>query len=193
MARRSCPGDLRKVAVIETVNKHRLLLRMQRDRVADREHLIRGMAAVAAESPSTRDILPWAPVPSSFSFIESYDADVVYHDIVIEIPPNAVGYERQLIAEMEIREQADRLDGQTRPLLAFDYVNWRGDDHHYLIEPEGPPSFELGPFVEGRPVYRAWCVSGSVIERDGVTRSAAGTNRRTFAVDKMRDVQEVER
>lgn len=73
-------------------------------------------------------------------------------------------------------------------LLKFRYVNWRGDDHEYVIEPKLDDRAAIS-YRDGH-----WCLSGMVVTRDGDPRPGMGpTRRRTFEIAKMRDIEEVER
>lgn len=75
-------------------------------------------------------------------------------------------------------------------LLEFDYVNWRGDDHHYVIEPEGL-TWEEYP---GDVSPEGWFVHGMVVTRDGDPRKDMGpARRRSFRLVKMKNLMEVER
>lgn len=76
-------------------------------------------------------------------------------------------------------------------LLRFDYTNWRGHDHTYVIDPAAGRNPGLHAMVDAeRADY--WGISGQVITRDGDPRREMGDNRRrTFALVKMRNVEEV--
>lgn len=77
-------------------------------------------------------------------------------------------------------------------LLEFDYNNWRGDDHSYVIKVE---SIEFGPYDKGGGTPRprdqwSWVVHGDVITRDGEERSDMGpTRRRTFLLSDIKNVK----
>jgi len=71
-------------------------------------------------------------------------------------------------------------------LLAFDYTNWRGDDHYYIVQPQ---SIGLGKAEEdkGELVLNAFLVT-----RDGDLRLELGNiRRRSFIVNKIRNLKEV--
>jgi hypothetical protein len=70
--------------------------------------------------------------------------------------------------------------------LRFNYKNWRGEEHEYLIDPE-PHS--LGLRWEGDH-EGSWVISGRCLLRDGEQRP--DWPRRTFKVVDMKDVEEVE-
>lgn len=78
--------------------------------------------------------------------------------------------------------------------IEFDYVNWRGDDHRYVITVE---SFEFRPYLDSHQPDPAgtpqWVVHGHVITRDGDTRPELaghpGNRRRTFLMSIMRNVE----
>lgn len=72
-------------------------------------------------------------------------------------------------------------------LLTFDYVNWKGEDHNYVIEEcRYTPSYP-SPVHEGH-----WVIHGDVVTRDGDTRPTMGpTRRRTFEILKMRNIKEI--
>lgn len=71
--------------------------------------------------------------------------------------------------------------------LKFRYVNWRGDDHEYVIEKP-----ELHPTHKARGDGTYWMISGQVVTRDGADRPEMGdSRRRTFELVKMREIEEV--
>lgn len=71
--------------------------------------------------------------------------------------------------------------------VEFDYVNWRGQDHHYVIVTE---SFVFGMYGEG--VIPEWHLNGNVVTRDGDIRPEMGpTRRRSFLLHKMRNLRSV--
>ncbi len=80
-------------------------------------------------------------------------------------------------------------------LLSFTYTNWRGQEHRYVIEPEG--KIEFGPYDQGgmHPGQEpsAWVMHGKVVTRDGDPRPEMGTRRRTFLMAEMRDIEGVAR
>lgn len=71
--------------------------------------------------------------------------------------------------------------------LKFRYVNWRGNDHEYVIEPEPVLTLdrhndEEGPF---------WQIHGDVVTRDGDTRTEMmPTRRRSFKLVGMYDIEQ---
>jgi hypothetical protein len=77
-------------------------------------------------------------------------------------------------------------------LLRFDYVNWHGRLHTYLIEPE---SIEFG---EDHPeeLHRGkWLLHGMVVTRDGDprTKEMGDNRRRSFIFERLRGISQVER
>lgn len=78
-------------------------------------------------------------------------------------------------------------DKHMNRLLAFDYTNWRGDDHYYIVEPE---SIGVGQHIaedEGKVVLNAF-----IVARDGDIRKEMGkVRRRTFVVEKLRNLVEI--
>jgi hypothetical protein len=75
-------------------------------------------------------------------------------------------------------------------LLKFKYVNWRGEDHEYLLKPE-PESLTVHANKQSH-----WTISGRVIERDGKPHPHSDgivRVRRTFELHKIRNLQEIER
>jgi hypothetical protein len=67
------------------------------------------------------------------------------------------------------------------PRLKFRYVNWRGDEHVYIIEPEEKLSVTRGKLM----------LSGQVVTRDGDERKDMGNRRRSFELTGLRDVEEM--
>lgn len=68
------------------------------------------------------------------------------------------------------------------PLLKFQYVNWRGERHIYLVSPE---SIAFGPYTEmGRnaDAEKQWVLHATMVERDGEARTVG---RRTFLLSKI--------
>lgn len=65
--------------------------------------------------------------------------------------------------------------------LRFFYVNWKDEDHEYVITPTGA-GLGIDEYNFGRPVLH-----GNVIFRDGQVRDVG---RRTFVLVKMRNVRE---
>lgn len=68
--------------------------------------------------------------------------------------------------------------------LKFQYLNWRGNEHKYVVDVE-----EL---TWGAPENR-WYLSGQVVTRDGDSREEMGPNRRrSFHVEKVLHPEVVE-
>ena len=86
-------------------------------------------------------------------------------------------------------------------LLRFKYVNWRDEDHEYVIEIPSPSDQVAQPRVQWGLHPRAgeqvthdayWMVSGQVVTRDGDPRPDMGpTRRRSFELVRMRDIEEI--
>jgi len=81
--------------------------------------------------------------------------------------------------------------------IEFRYVNWRGEEHAYRIDVESIEFGEYGPEGKsGSDVKERWVMHGFVVLRDGKPRDDIGDhpggNRRTFLVEKMGDVEEIE-
>jgi hypothetical protein len=82
--------------------------------------------------------------------------------------------------------------------LKFRYVNWRGDDHEYVIIPshrgvKSPPGFHASPTSMSHDTNHLM-LSGDVVTRDGDPRpdmDATG-RRRSFVIVNMREIEEVE-
>jgi hypothetical protein len=77
--------------------------------------------------------------------------------------------------------------------ILFRYVNWRGEDHLYLVTPE---SVAYGVYDgNGQPTghircYR-WVLHANVRQRDGDPRLEMGpTRRRTFLLEKIKIVDD---
>lgn len=74
--------------------------------------------------------------------------------------------------------------GAKRPLpgvyLRFRYVNHRGDEHEYVVQPQNLTRPDVW-----------WSIDADVVTRDGDPREELGDRRRTFRIDKMRDVESV--
>lgn len=69
--------------------------------------------------------------------------------------------------------------------VTFDYVNWRGDSHTYVIDPEG---FEFAAY-NGANTDR-WYLHGQVVTRDGDPREDMGpTRRRSFEIDGIKNLR----
>jgi len=77
--------------------------------------------------------------------------------------------------------------------LKFRYVNWRGDDHEYVIEVEAVAFGKYDSAGAGPTVHTGnWVIHGAVLTRDGDTRPDLGNNRRrTFLISKIRNPEEV--
>lgn len=81
-------------------------------------------------------------------------------------------------------------DGESKPAnLKFTYVNWREEEHVYVVIPE---KLELGPYhphgIDSRPeATYVWALHGNVVTRDGDTRPTMGTRRRTFILEGIRE------
>lgn len=75
-------------------------------------------------------------------------------------------------------------------LLRFDYKNWKGEDHRYVIqldERRGHAiSFDTSRHMEHDP---GWYIHGYCVERDGKVRE--GLPRRSFRLTDMRNIEEV--
>ena len=77
-----------------------------------------------------------------------------------------------------------------RTQLEFQYLNYHGRNHVYLIEVEGM-DFKLGVRTESA-IEDAWYINGNVVTRDGDTRPEMGpTRRRSFRLDRMHSIREV--
>jgi hypothetical protein len=72
--------------------------------------------------------------------------------------------------------------------LKFDYINWKGEAHTYVIVPTGA---DIGPkksHGEFRPMLH-----GNVLTRDGDDRPEMGpTRRRSFVLAELKNIKEVE-
>ena len=76
--------------------------------------------------------------------------------------------------------------------LKFKYVNWRGDDHEYVIEVEAVAYGKYDSAGADRGNPENWVIHGMVITRDGSSRPDMGpTRRRTFLLNKIRNPEEV--
>lgn len=78
------------------------------------------------------------------------------------------------------------------PLLKFRYTNWKGEEHEYVIEPEGISYSDYPPGEEPK----RWQLHGMVVTRDGDPRPQLshhpGERRRSFLLVGLRDVEEVQ-
>jgi hypothetical protein len=73
-------------------------------------------------------------------------------------------------------------------LLCFDYNNWRGEDHQYVVLPE---SIEFGEYrgdVNGEREGSCWLLHADIVTRDGDTRPEMGARRRTFVLADLREI-----
>lgn len=73
-------------------------------------------------------------------------------------------------------------------LLKFKYINHKGDDHEYVIEPTGVEFFAPSDPYAGSYAEH-WVLSGNTLERDGKARMVG---RRSFKLTELRDVEQVE-
>lgn len=67
--------------------------------------------------------------------------------------------------------------------LAFKYVNWKGELHEYVIQPESLEFTDAGTVakVDPRPGMQfRWVLHGQLITRDGDPRPEMSTRRRSF-------------
>lgn len=88
-----------------------------------------------------------------------------------------------------------KIDTLDLAVIEFDYVNWRGEPHHYVIDIESLEFGAYGPEGKTGPdVKPRWVMNGFVILRDGKPRDVpeGETNRRTFLMEKMENVKEYE-
>lgn len=72
--------------------------------------------------------------------------------------------------------------------LKFDYTNWRGEDHTYVVVVE---KVEHGPFqpegIDNRPdAEKRWALHGNVVTRDGSPRQSAEAKERGEAASDVR-------
>jgi hypothetical protein len=81
--------------------------------------------------------------------------------------------------------------------LRFDYTNWRGDHHNYVIMPDTVNAAVSGALTYRRPnaddTDEAWMLHGMIITRDGDKREElVGANRRrSFKLCDIRNLEEV--
>lgn len=75
-------------------------------------------------------------------------------------------------------------------LLKFRYVNWKGNEHEYVIKPE---ILSL-QFTRLQSDEEIWTISGTVVTRDGDPRTIdmMGNRRRTFNITGLKDVVETD-
>lgn len=81
-------------------------------------------------------------------------------------------------------------------LLKFIYVNWNGEEHEYVIEPESLEYKEVSWSSNKTGQYSGFhhVVNGMVVTRDGDPRPEMGNNRRrTFIIAKMQVIKELDR
>lgn len=71
--------------------------------------------------------------------------------------------------------------------LRFNYTNWRGEDHEYLVEPETIQFMTSVPAREDADDEPHWVLNAGVIARDGKSREG----RRSFILAHLREVQEI--
>lgn len=69
--------------------------------------------------------------------------------------------------------------------LSFDYVNWRGRNHRYVIEPERI-EFAFVPFSTN---IETWVLHGMVVTRDDDPRPGMSNRRRTFLMSGLRNIR----
>jgi hypothetical protein len=73
--------------------------------------------------------------------------------------------------------------------LMFEYINWRGVLHVYVIRPD---VVEAQRLTFGKPDPK-WYLNGQVVTRDGDPRPEMGDNRRrSFELTKIRKLTEVQ-
>lgn len=83
-------------------------------------------------------------------------------------------------------------EGPPDQTVEFDYVNWKGVLHHYVVTVE---SFEFGPYDRGGGTPRPrdqwqWVMHGEVITRDDDSRPDMGpTRRRTFILSEIKNIE----
>jgi hypothetical protein len=96
--------------------------------------------------------------------------------------------------EEEIREFRR---APTLGTLEFDYTNWQGKEHHYVVDFErgtSPGWGEVPSYEDGKMGPPVAGLSGHLILRDGDPRpelDSEGGRRRSFELSKMRNVQRV--
>lgn len=73
--------------------------------------------------------------------------------------------------------------------IRFRYVNWRGDEHEYVIDVESIEygRYDAGGYGQGQRLQ--WVLNGFVVTRDGEERRDEKGNqmRRTFMLDGITD------
>lgn len=77
-----------------------------------------------------------------------------------------------------------------KTLLRFNYLNHNGEDHNYVIEPIKRFEFGKCNCFPGDPDREAWYITGMNTMRDGELRP--DSPMRSFALIKMRDIEELE-
>lgn len=80
-------------------------------------------------------------------------------------------------------------------LLKFIYVNWSGEEHEYVIEPESLEYKDIHYIHPKTGEYHGehHVIHGMVVTRDGDPRPEMGDNRRrSFIVAKMQVIREVD-
>lgn len=84
-------------------------------------------------------------------------------------------------------------------VIQFRYINWRGEEHIYVIDVESIEFAPYGPATDVDDIKPQWVMNGHVVTRDGKPRGPTHhdrnkerqANRRTFLIEKMEDVVEV--
>lgn len=73
--------------------------------------------------------------------------------------------------------------------ITFQYVNWRGVNCKYVVEPESVEYGHYGDFGStGSIGEQNWVMHGFVVTRNDDPRKDMGTRRRTFLLAKMKNV-----
>ena len=71
----------------------------------------------------------------------------------------------------------------TNKLMRFEYTNWRGEDHEYVVRPE---SLDCVNYMHGKDKeLMVWVMHAWVITRDKESRPG----RRTFILNGLRNVE----
>lgn len=80
--------------------------------------------------------------------------------------------------------------------LKFQYVNWRGDEHEYVIRPQNIVFARYPATDEGEEEEQEhWVLNGWIVTRDGDPRSELeleGERRRSFILTEIRGLVEVQ-
>lgn len=75
--------------------------------------------------------------------------------------------------------------------LKFDYVNWRGERHEYIIVPQGEPITEQYT-RQGQGDTKTLYLHGQLITRDGDPRIELGpSRRRSFEISRLENLEVV--